>query len=287
MLMNFLTFDIEEWFHVPGHQLEARYWSGFEYRSSFIVDQILELLDKKKVKATFLVLGWLAREQPSVVKKIAAAGHQIGSHSDEHKLIYLMSRKDFQEDLKRSIDSIQSVIGQKVESFRAPSFSVKMETLGWFFDELIDAGIKYDLSIFPARRFKGGVLGTPSYPFKYDNESGSIYEFPINVLRLFGNNMVYSGGGYFRLIPLWFLKKLFSKADYNMTYFHPHDFDKGKPLPRSLGTVERWRRNCGVKTMFDKLEMILDCFNFYSIDDCIDKINFVNFNPLEVPEKSV
>jgi len=70
--MNILTFDIEEWFHILDNNSTKteKEWTNFEYRLESNVDRILELLERKNQKATFFVLGWVAREFPQVVKKI-------------------------------------------------------------------------------------------------------------------------------------------------------------------------------------------------------------------------
>lgn len=276
--MNFLTFDIEEWFHIPGYQVDSRHWDKYEYRAEVIVDMILSLLDEKKTKATFMVLGWFAREQPHVLRKIDDAGHLIGSHSDLHDLVYEMQRNTFRNDLERSIYSISEVTGKPVSVYRAPSFSVKMNSIGWFFDELINVGIKYDLSIFPAARIRGGLPGMPSKPFVYRNEKGCLYELPINIVNFFGLGWVYSGGGYFRLLPYCILRYLFSTSSYNMTYFHPHDFDVNKALPENMNLVSRWRRRCGVASLFVKMNRLLDEFEFSSVEGVLQSIEFKELN---------
>jgi len=89
--MNILTFDIEEWFHILDNNSTKteKEWTNFEYRLESNVDRILELLERKNQKATFFVLGWVAREFPQVVKKIQSNGYDIATHSDLHQLFFL------------------------------------------------------------------------------------------------------------------------------------------------------------------------------------------------------
>ena len=107
--MNILTFDIEEWFHILDNDStkSEKEWSNFEYRLDSNMDRIFEMLDRKDQKATFFVLGWVAREFPHIVKKIHELGFEIATHSDKHQLAYNQTRKEFSADLDFSIKSIE------------------------------------------------------------------------------------------------------------------------------------------------------------------------------------
>ena len=70
------------------------------------------------LRATFFCVGELAVQFPEVVKRIAAQGHEIGSHSNRHLWVTKMDRKAFQEDTKRAICSLEDLTGKKVRSFR-------------------------------------------------------------------------------------------------------------------------------------------------------------------------
>ena len=70
-------------------------------------------------------MGWIARKYPKIIRNIDACGHQIGAHSDLHKLAYQQSREEFINDLKICIDSIEQISGKKINSYRAPGFSLK------------------------------------------------------------------------------------------------------------------------------------------------------------------
>ena len=159
--MNILTFDIEEWFHILDNDStkSEKEWSNFEYRLDSNMDRIFEMLDRKDQKATFFVLGWVAREFPHIVKRIHELGFEIATHSDRHQLAYNQTRKEFAADLDCSIKSIEDLTGVKVRTYRAPGFSIK-EDNKWAFEELIKQGIEIDCSVFPAKRSHGGF---PSY----------------------------------------------------------------------------------------------------------------------------
>ena len=122
--MNILTFDIEEWFHLLNNPLtkSPKNWSDFESRIERNMDSIFELLDKTNSKATFLVLGWIAKKYPHIVKRINDLGYEIGSHTHTHQLIFEQGKLNFKNDLEISINLLEDLTGKKIRIFRAPSF---------------------------------------------------------------------------------------------------------------------------------------------------------------------
>ena len=274
--MNILTFDIEEWFHILDNDStkSEKEWSNFEYRLDSNMDRIFEMLDRKDQKATFFVLGWVAREFPHIVKKIHELGFEIATHSDRHQLAYNQTRKEFAADLDCSIKSIEDLTGVKVRTYRAPGFSIK-EDNKWAFEELIKQGIEIDCSVFPAKRSHGGF---PSYghsePSIINIKGVSVKEMPINLVNLLGKEMIFSGGGYFRLLPYTLIKQMINKSDYVMTYFHPRDFDKDQPVIGDLSLVRRFKSYYGLGSAFSKLERLIDDFEFIDIDEADKRINW-------------
>ncbi|MBL7260227.1 polysaccharide deacetylase family protein [Paractinoplanes lichenicola] len=77
--------------------------------------QLLRLLDRFGVRATFFLLGRMAEEHPGVARSIAAAGHEIGVHGYEHRLL-LKSRPD----LARATAVLTAVTGQQPRWWRPP-----------------------------------------------------------------------------------------------------------------------------------------------------------------------
>ena len=274
--MNILTFDVEEWFHILDNESTKteQQWSNFEYRLESNMDRILELLERKNQKATFFCLGWVAREFPNILKKIDDMGFEIGSHSDRHQLVYEQSKSDFTSDLGDSIKSIEDVIGKKVKMYRAPGFSIR-ERDGWVFEELLRHGIEVDSSIFPAKRSHGGFESFGSAePSLVKGNGFAIKEFPINLYNMFNKNFVFSGGGYFRLIPYDGLKHMMKESDYVMTYFHPRDFDSEQPVISELSLLRKFKSYYGLKSAFTKLEMLLDDFEFMDLNQAISEVKW-------------
>ena len=258
--MKFITFDIEDWFHILDHPETANpsSWDKFESRIDHGVGLILDLMDKHDLKGTFFCLGWIAEKHPHIIKRIDAAGHHIGTHSYYHQLAYEQTEDEYRKDLSDSIKILSDLTGKTIDAYRAPGFSIKESNL-WAFDVMAEEGIKYDSSVFPANRAHGGLPQfTTDQPCKVITKKGyEIIELPMNTASLLGQKFVFSGGGYFRLLPEWWLNKLFNSKDYVMTYFHPRDFDSGQPMIPGLSGFRKFKSYTGIETSIKKLEVVL------------------------------
>jgi len=266
--MNILTFDIEEWFHILDNDSTKteKEWSNYEYRLDSNMERIFELLERKNQKATFFCLGWVAREFPHILRKIDEMGFEIATHSDAHQLAYEQNRDEFKIDLESSIKSIEDIIGKKVSIYRAPGFSIKEENK-WVFEELVKHGIEIDCSIFPAARSHGGFASFGhAEPSMIQIGDLSLKEFPINLFKFGNKNLIFSGGGYFRIFPYPMIKYMIRRSDYVMTYFHPRDFDPDQPIIEELSAARKFKSYVGLKNAFNKLERMIDDFEFVDVN---------------------
>lgn len=276
--MNILTFDIEEWY------IENAYHGGrpSRYRRyDSYLNSILDLLDKRQLKATFFCVGQMGGMFPEVVRRIHERGHEIGCHSHIHTWLNKMSRNEAYEDTRLAIDSLQQCIGQKVTSYRAPAFSIGKEN-AWSFEVLAECGIERDASVYPAVRDFGGFAEFGSQKpsiIRYGNYS--IKEFPVCTTRLAGKELAYSGGGYFRFFPLWYVKRTMESNDYNMCYFHIGDLipehrgvmtkAKYEDYFKEPGTLfNRYKRylksNLGKDIAFSKMVSLISSMNFVNME---------------------
>ena len=275
--MNILSFDIEDWFHILDFEETAdiRRWNDFESRVERGVNLILDMLDEYNQKGTFFCLGWIAEHHPNVIAEIHARGHEIGTHSNNHGLVYSSNYRNFRHDLRRSIDLLQDITGSKIDMYRAPGFSITSDCL-WAFDALIEEGIQIDCSVFPAARRHGGLSswGNHKKPFTLRCVGGSLKCFPINTLGVLGKNFVFSGGGYFRLIPFHMLEFLLRRSSYNMTYFHPRDFDIGQPVLSGLNMLRRFQCYVGISKAETKLRKLLQNLEFMTVNEAIRKVEW-------------
>ena len=263
--MKFLTFDIEDWFHILDNP-ETKYpnqWESFPKRIDIGLDIILDLCAKYEIKATFFCLGWIAEKYPEQIKKIQSAGHEIGTHGYAHQLVYEQTEDEFRQDLKKSISLLKSITGQEILAYRAPGFSITEDCL-WAFDVLSECGIKYDSSVFPASRAHGGLKEITEFePYKLKTLKGNtLIEFPISARTVLNTPIIFGGGGYFRLIPLYFLRNWFEQSEYVMFYFHPRDFDKNQPNIPGLSLVRKIKTYYGISKTEQKLEKVISSGEF-------------------------
>ena len=225
-------------------------------------------------KAHFFCLGWIAEKHPHIIKRIDAAGHHIGTHSYYHQLAYEQTEDEYRKDLSDSIKILSDLTGKTIDAYRAPGFSIKESNL-WAFDVMAEEGIKYDSSVFPANRAHGGLPQfTTDQPCKVITKKGyEIIELPMNTASLLGQKFVFSGGGYFRLLPEWYLKKLFKSQDYVMTYFHPRDFDAGQPMIPGLSRLRKFKSYVGLKSSLMKMDQILRQAEYSSFESASNQLD--------------
>lgn len=292
--MNILTFDIEEWY--IEYTRQGRKEKYDEY--TFYLDQILDKLEERQVKATFFCVGEMARLFPDIIRKIDARGNEIGCHSNMHTWLNKMTEEECREDTKLAVDSLEQCIGKKIKSYRAPAFSIG-EHNKWAFEILAENGVTRDASVFPAARDFGGF---PNFgeqePTLISYHGISMKEFPVPMVTVAGRQFAYSGGGYFRFFPLGFVKKQMMKTDYAMTYFHIGDL---LPESRSVmsrkeyedyfkepGTlVNRYKRymkaNLGKEKAMSKLMSLIESMSFINIDEADKLVDWNNGAKADLP----
>src|SRR3954451_602878 len=118
---HLLTVLVEDYFHVGAFEnlIQLRNWSNFEPRYRQNTIKALELLDRYKAKATFFVLGWIAEQDPELVREIAARGHEVASRGYYHRGLKNLTEEEFREDLRRTRRVIEGATGQKINGYRA------------------------------------------------------------------------------------------------------------------------------------------------------------------------
>jgi hypothetical protein len=142
---------------------------------------------------------------------------------------------------------------------------------------LVQEGFEVDCSIFPARRAHGGFPNFGSArPLRIHTPSGELKEFPMSTAELAGRRLVFSGGGYFRLLPLGLLQRLWRRSDYTMTYFHPRDFEPDQPYLPGLGPLRRFKSYYGLGQAESKLRAILREFPFESVQAAEKQVDWAN-----------
>jgi polysaccharide deacetylase family protein (PEP-CTERM system associated) len=270
-IVNAMTVDVEDYFQVSAFAplVSPDAWGTFESRVTANTDRLLALFAETGVRATFFILGWVAERHPSLVQRIAAAGHELASHSYWHRLVYDLEPESFRADLRRARQAIEDAAGVAVRGFRAPSFSVTEQSL-WALDVLVEEGYAYDASVFPVRHDRYGIPTAPRHAHVIRRAAGEVIELPGSA-AIAGPARVPIGGGYFRLVPYsvtrWAIRQL-NDVDVRpaMFYLHPWEIDPDQPRLEA-SAVSRWRHYNQLTATEPRLRRLLADFRWGAIED--------------------
>jgi len=266
---HFFTVDVEEYFQVVALSpyVTRAQWPVFESRIEASIDRLLDLMAAHGTTGTFFTVGWVAERHPEMVKRIAAAGHELASHTYDHTRITHQTPEAFRSSIRRTKQVLEDLTGSAVLGFRAPSFSIVRGT-EWALDLLIEEGHVYDSSLFPVTRSGYGYEGGQRDPYWIERASGRIAEIPPATLQLFGRTLPAAGGAYFRILPPQLVHAaLRSSAGRGMPgtfYIHPWEWDPGQPVLQ-VPMLTKVRHYGGQRRVFDRIARLLETFEFASI----------------------
>ena len=274
-LLNAISVDVEDYFHASAFDrvVPRASWDEYESRVEANTHRLLDLFDEQKVRGTFFVLGWVAKKFPSLVKDIAARGHELASHGFYHQLVYMLTPQQFRDDIRSAKGVIEQAAGVRVRGYRAPSFSIIRSSL-WALDVLIEEGHTYDASVFPIRHDRYGIADAPRASHVIQRPAGSIVELPASTVRIGSTNYPIAGGGYFRLFPYaatkWGIARVNTRdGEPVVLYIHPWEVDPDQPRLEASRTT-RLRHHVGMSTTMDKLRLVTTDFSFGPISDVLD-----------------
>ncbi len=246
----------------------------------------LELLKDHAVTATFFFLGRIALSAPRIVRRVAEAGHEIGCHSLNHLRITGQSQAEFRIDLRSAKAALEDASGESVIGFRAPDFSIGSGNL-WAFDELLEAGFRYDSSVVPTSIHDVyGMTDTPEGIFRWPN---GLIEFPMPISRLFGFQIPIGGGGYFRLFPLSWTRRAFERRDRRnqpaVFYIHPYEIGPVAPKLPGLSLARRFRHYVRLADGVERITPLLKSVSFASMSKVLQSHGFLE-PAMETPMSS-
>jgi polysaccharide deacetylase family protein (PEP-CTERM system associated) len=274
-LTNALTIDVEDYFQVQAFAgvISPADWSLYPIRVERNTYRLLELLEQRRIHATFFVLGWVAERCPALVRDIFNAGHEIGSHGYGHQMISQDNEHIFRDDIKRAKAILEAQLGTGIRSYRAPSYSITEKTL-WALDALAEIGFDRDSSIFPVHHDNYGIPDAPRFPhYKLLRNGIRIVEFPPSTLAFCGANIPVAGGGYLRLFPYrftaWAIRRINEKESQPaMVYLHPWELDPDQPRV-SAGWRSRFRHYQNLASAESKLTRLLDDFSWAPMSEVL------------------
>jgi len=271
-----LSFDVEDWFQVENLRgaIPRETWNQKALRVERNTDRLLELLANapRKPRSTFFVLGWVAERCPDLVRRIAAAGHEIASHGYGHDLLDSLTEDSFRSDVERSKHVLEDLSGREVRGYRAPSFSIT----DWAIPVLQEAGFAYDSSFFPSLGHDryGALTGVTAEESVVEIVPG-FFEVTISCLTVASRGLPWGGGGYFRLLPYPIFRRgaaqiLESRGAY-VFYLHPWEIDPGQPRVDGLPLTYRFRHYVGLGRCERRLASLLDDFSWTTVSDLLER----------------
>lgn len=230
-----LSFDLEFWYDT---RFLERYLSDSPkdcLKESVL--PVLELLEKYDTRATFFTTGKVIEKYPEIIKKIYSRGHEIASHGYSHQVLSEMIPEQFEAEMRRAVELTQNAIGRRPKGFRAPCTSLNRKTR-WALPILARLGFEYH----------SGRRPLPNSP---------LLEVPAG----------FTGGVYFRLMPLCLFKKMLKMS--RIVYLHPHELYKDVPIIEKAPWFKKFFKYYGVKNGLQKFEKLLQSFKFDSVENIL------------------
>lgn len=272
MRVNALSIDLEEWYHAEF--LKNKNISKIDLIGP-PTEILLSLLNKYNTKATFFIVGEVARNNPDLIRKIYKLGHEIAIHGFTHSRLCDIGPEGLRHELLECKDILHNISGEiEIKGFRAPSFSLNHNT-NWAIDILKELQIKYDSSLFPLENGLYGVKGVPldiygisSNNIKAPDPLSTLKEFPITVVKFWKLKFPISGGFYLRFVPFFIQKiflKLINKERSFIIYIHP--WECYMQIPRiPLSPVTNFICYFNKQSSLSKFEALLKNFKFDRLD---------------------
>ena len=270
-MLNALSVDIEDWFQVGAFEtvIARDDWDDLAHRVEDNSIAVLDLFERAGVKGTFFTLGWVAHRYPSLIRRIADAGHEVASHGWDHQRVFTFQPEEFRADLRKSRQALEDAAGQQLSGYRAPSFSIDART-PWAHEILAEEGYQYSSSVAPVVHDHYGWPEAPRFAFA-PVEDSPLLELPVTTARLGGRTIAAGGGGFFRLLPYKFSSWAIGQVNGQdqrpaIFYFHPWEIDPDQPRVEQAPLRSKVRHYSRLSAMEGKLEKLLGDFQWGRVD---------------------
>lgn len=259
---------------------DVRDWvkDGYRYREG-VPENTRRYLDQFRawgVKATFFIVGRVARRYPELIQEIADGGHELACHGDMHLQLDKLSPQSFKEDLEENLAALDPFKKDRIKGFRAPTFSLTRST-SWAHDILADMGFVYSSSVLPA---KNPLYGWPEFGPECRKMKGELWELPTTLHQLPGLHVPMAGGVYFRVLPFfitrWAIGRSIAKGQPVITYFHPYDIDTRQERFMHPDLGEKKHLNMlmyiGRGKVLQRLDRLLKVVPFLSCEEYVSRL---------------
>jgi polysaccharide deacetylase family protein (PEP-CTERM system associated) len=261
-----MSVDVEDWFHDGGVRVET----PAAYRVERNTERLLEAFEDAGARATFFVLGDVAARHPALVRRIAAAGHEVASHGFAHRHLRDQLSNEFRADVAQSLRALEDILGAPVRGFRAPYFAIRAG-VRWPLELLAELGLCYDSSVLAIDRPPGLELVSPRAPYRHHN---GLWEAPVAVLQVarFWHLPLASGAGM-RLLPPRLFERAVARFERDVGagvfYLHSWEIDPDSPTGPGRG---RWLLRAGRKRLAPRLATLLRRRPFVSIREAFPQL---------------
>jgi len=263
------TVDVEDWYH--GIPVGPAVRAAAEPRLERGLERLLDLLASREVRATFFVLAPLLDRHAPAVRRIAAAGHEIGCHGWSHDFVYDMTPTRFEHETRAARDRLADFVGRPVTAYRAAYFSITLRSW-WALEILVALGFRTDSSIFPIANWRYGIAGFDRSPQQLHTPAGPIWELPVSVIDRWRRAMPVSGGAYLRIYPYALTRANFLAVEQEgrpvVFYVHPWELDPDHPR-----VPFQWKARAthyvNLRSTEPKLHRLLNDFEFGPISDLV------------------
>ncbi len=295
---HLLTVLVEDYFHVGAFEKLIREgnWSRFDPRFEKNTLKTLDLLDEFGAKATFFVLGWIAEQNPKIVREIVARGHEVASRGFYHRSLSQLTPEEFREDVRKTNRILEDAAGQKVIGYRAAE-KLNYEKDAWILSVLAEENFVYDASFLPTQKDSK----EKRFAHQIHTSGKAIWEFPYSTRNLGIGLLPISGGNYFRQIPHTLMRHAVENWSKNcdapfVLYFHVWELDPEQPRISAASNYNRIRHYRKLDKMEWVIKEYLSRYDFTSAAELLevtDELRITNYelrseNPiLEIAESKI
>lgn len=275
-ILNGMSVDVEEWFQVGAFErvIDRTAWDGMASRVEGNVDAILDLFAEAGTSATFFTLGWVAQRHGAMMRRIVDAGHEVASHGWDHARVFTLDSKAFAADIAKARQVLEDATGQRVNGYRAPSFSIDART-PWAHQVLAEQGYAYSSSVAPIVHDHYGWREAPRFAFR-PVAGSKLIEIPVTTVEWAGRRFAAGGGGFFRLLPYAISRAAIRRvngADRQpaVFYFHPWEIDPRQPR-QAAPLRSRLRHYTNLSAMRAKLVQVIEDFAWGRMDIIAERL---------------
>ncbi len=266
---HLLTILVEDYFHVGAFEnlIQQRNWANFEPRYERNTLKTLDLLDSLNTKATFFVLGWIAEQNPKLIREIVERGHEVASRGFYHRSLKNLTCEEFREDLRRTNQALENACGQKIVGYRSAE-KLNFEKDSWIFDVLAEEGFVYDASFLPNKSNEKNKR----FAHQIHANGKAIWEFPYSTRNIGLGLLPIAGGNYFRQIPYTLMRSLVKNwtekyEEPFIFYFHVWEIDPEQPRINAASKFNQIRHYRKLDKMEWIIKEILQKYEFSNVSE--------------------